>query len=205
MKLLSIRPEGGKEMRSVHVASVMYENADGKKKRVPIFSRHRIETEDDLRRTGFTEHATSVQAIVVNDEGKILVTKEFRLGVNAFVFGFPTGLPDKNELPADTAMREVKEETGISAEPVYQSHPGFTNPAETNESMVTVIGMTHDTAKDIQPSDSVNEEVYAEFYSMEELQKLCGLGVFMTTNLQHFAEFPPQVELLIKAREENEK
>lgn len=166
MKLLSVRAEGGKDMRSVHVASVAYENAKGNRKIVPVFSRREIRKSADL-----AGYVSGVQAIVTDKDDRILVVKEFRLAVNRWVYGFPAGMPDKGEDYGCAACREVFEETGISCMAETVMPPAYINPAESNEQLVTVYCKT-DNADTIRPSDCANEEIEAKFYSQDELRAL---------------------------------
>lgn len=51
--------------------------------------------------------------ILCENNNKILVLKEFRIGLNKISFGLPGGFIEKNEDPKKTAKRELFEETGI--------------------------------------------------------------------------------------------
>ena len=54
-----------------------------------------------------------VMAVFNNDMTKILLSKEFRLGVNQYVYSFPAGLREDGESIYDAAKRELYEETGL--------------------------------------------------------------------------------------------
>jgi ADP-ribose pyrophosphatase len=64
------------------------------------------------------EDATKADIVVIvptinADEGKrLVVTKEFRVPIWDYEYGFPTGLIDDAEDIAEAASRELKEETG---------------------------------------------------------------------------------------------
>jgi len=53
-----------------------------------------------------------ILVIVQNDEGHILVEKQYRWGVSDFVYEIPAGFINDGEPPLEAAIREVKEETG---------------------------------------------------------------------------------------------
>lgn len=55
----------------------------------------------------------SVSIAVVNKEGKILITKEFRSAVEQFTWSIPAGRLEPNEDPKVSARRELAEETGL--------------------------------------------------------------------------------------------
>jgi ADP-ribose pyrophosphatase YjhB (NUDIX family) len=63
---------------------------------------------------GYVTPKVAVGAIVGNNEGEILLVKRRESGV----WLYPTGWADVGYSPAEVAIKEVEEETGIVAEPV---------------------------------------------------------------------------------------
>ena len=63
---------------------------------------------------GYVTPKVAVGAIVGNDDGEILLVKRRESGV----WLYPTGWADVGYSPAEVAVKEVAEETGIIAEPV---------------------------------------------------------------------------------------
>jgi ADP-ribose pyrophosphatase YjhB (NUDIX family) len=63
---------------------------------------------------GYVTPKVAVGAIVGNDEGKILLVQRADSGV----WLYPTGWADVGYSPAEVAMKEVEEETGVYCEPV---------------------------------------------------------------------------------------
>ncbi len=47
------------------------------------------------------------------NKNALVVTKEFRVPLNDYEYGFPAGLIDADETPRITAIRELREETGL--------------------------------------------------------------------------------------------
>lgn len=69
-----------------------------------------------------------VATIDVAGEKKLVLTKEFRVPIWDYEYGFPAGLIDDGEEIEDTVRRELKEETGLEllrinhiSKPVYSS------------------------------------------------------------------------------------
>lgn len=54
--------------------------------------------------------------IVFNDQGAVLLVRNYKPAKNVDYWGFPKGHVDPGESEDDTARREVEEETGITAE-----------------------------------------------------------------------------------------
>src|ERR1051325_10521752 len=63
---------------------------------------------------GYVTPKVAVGAVVGNDKGEILLVQRGDSGV----WLYPTGWADIGYSPAEVAVKEVKEETGIDAEPV---------------------------------------------------------------------------------------
>lgn len=74
-------------------------------------------------------------------EGKrLVVTKEFRVPIWDYEYGFPTGLIDDGENVASAAARELKEETGLDLAKVnHISRPVFSSAGLTDESCHIVL------------------------------------------------------------------
>jgi ADP-ribose pyrophosphatase len=86
----------------------------------------------------FVERKRAREAAVIfaeTDDGRILLIEQFRKPVNARVIDFPAGLigdQSQKEDPADTARRELEEETGFTCDHIElvgssPSSPGITS------------------------------------------------------------------------------
>ncbi|UCC97776.1 MAG: NUDIX hydrolase [Phycisphaerales bacterium] len=85
--------------------------------------------------------AVVIVATVETDEGrKLVVTKEFRVPIWDYEYGFPAGLIDDDEDIGKTVARELKEETGLElAEIKHVSTPVFSSAGLTDESCHMVL------------------------------------------------------------------
>lgn len=54
--------------------------------------------------------------VIAEQDGKILIAKQYRHTLDAVSMEFPGGAIDKNETPAQAAARELQEETGLKAD-----------------------------------------------------------------------------------------
>lgn len=76
------------------------------------------------------EHPGAVAIIAVTDEQKIIMVEQYRKALERSLVEIPAGKLEPGEAPETTAMRELEEETGYSAEKLeklisFSTSPGF--------------------------------------------------------------------------------
>lgn len=143
---------------------ITYENKVGNDKIYQIVSR-----ESDLSAVSVGERVAGVSIAGFKDD-KTLLVKEFRMGVNRYVWSFPAGLIDDGETPVEAAVRELKEETGMDIVKINDVlQPSFSCTGITDEKSVIVFC---EISGDIEDCDFPDEEIYAGLYTKEEVRKL---------------------------------
>ena len=65
--------------------------------------------------------------------GELLVVEQFRHGIDAATFEIPGGACDPGEDPLQSAMRELLEETGYTAQRWTELGSGYSSPGLTDE------------------------------------------------------------------------
>lgn len=112
------------------------------------------------------EDATKADIVVIvptidSQEGKrLVVTKEFRVPIWDYEYGFPTGLIDDGEDVATAASRELKEETGLDLVKInHISLPVFSSAGLTDESCHMVLVEAKGEASDRWSEDTEDIEV----------------------------------------------
>ena len=147
---------------------IHYETESGKAITYEMISREpNVKNIDELR-----HHKNNAVVLVMHDESRehILLCKEFRMAVGEKVVNFPAGLIDEGETVEQAAVRELREETGltlINIEDVWKE--SYSAIGFANELNVVVVGTANGT---IQPSDSEREEIDAAWYSKDEVADL---------------------------------
>ena len=78
-------------------------------------------------------HPSAVAILPVLADGRIILVRQYRHPVSAFLWEIPAGLIDPGEVPIESAKRELLEETGYEASEWERSYSFFTSPGFTNE------------------------------------------------------------------------
>lgn len=67
------------------------------------------------------------------DDPQVLLIRQYRYAANGYLYEIPAGRLDKGEAPRDCAVRELKEETGCTADQVEHLFSFYTTPGFTDE------------------------------------------------------------------------
>lgn len=160
------------EIRKIHEGKFLtyyeidYLNLDGDVKTYEMVSKNRNLTLDDI---GKVEQAV-VLIILSEDHSRILISKEFRMGVNQFVLNPVAGLIDEGETAFEAARREAFEETGLTVTHIIDVLPPSFPCAPVTDDMSSVYVCEADG--EIRMSDSPNEWIIANWYTKEEVAKM---------------------------------
>jgi ADP-ribose pyrophosphatase len=76
------------------------------------------------------EHGNAVTILPVDDTGRLVLVRQYRLPARAILLEAPAGNMDQGETPEETAHRELREETGLGCRELtplmnFYPAPGF--------------------------------------------------------------------------------
>jgi ADP-ribose diphosphatase len=95
--------------------------------------------------------ATAVIVVGIHDNRLILI-REYCVGAEQYLLGFPKGLIDPGETNIEAANRELQEETGFAAKQLKHATTFTMNPGYTNGLTDVII------ARDLYPSSLPGDE-----------------------------------------------
>ncbi len=81
------------------------------------------------------EHPGAVAIVPITEENEIILVKQYRKAVESHLLEIPAGKIEINEEPRETAIRELKEETGVTAKKIEYIFEFYTSPGFSNEKM----------------------------------------------------------------------
>lgn len=103
--------------------------------------------EDDLPlKTGkIPANGIVIYALWKEDPSKIVMIRQYRYPLDAYLYELPAGLIDEGETAREAAIREMKEETGLTFEPFTDGDEAFEKPyflgaGLTDETSTSVFG-----------------------------------------------------------------
>jgi ADP-ribose pyrophosphatase len=120
----------------LNLFDIEYRDKNGRKKSWQMASRHN-------EPKCLTENFSIPDAVVIApyhvDQKRIVLTREYRVPLGDYEYGFPAGLIDDGESIEEAARRELKEETGLEVIRIIKSsQPVYSSAGMTDESVAMV-------------------------------------------------------------------
>ena len=104
-----------------------------------VFSidRDRVKMPNDRTVTvDVVRHAKSVVLVPVPEPGQVILIRQYRYAVNAFLWELPAGSVDDGETPDQAARRECHEEIGLVPSTVVRLSALYPTPGYCDEEMI---------------------------------------------------------------------
>lgn len=162
MKLLGIsKVRDGKYLKNYELT---YINKAGHEKKYEIVSRGEISGPDAIGQR------MSGVSIVAYHEDKMLLLREFRMGVNQFVYNLCAGMINEGESLEECIQRELYEETGLNVQKIRCILPP-SYAAVAFSDVKTQIAFV-DVEGSFEDHTSENEQITANFYTKEQVREL---------------------------------
>lgn len=104
-------------------------------------------------------------------EKKLVVLKEFRIPIGDYEWSLPAGLPDKGESFEDTAIRELKEETGLIVTKVIKVSPPVIHSAGLSDESSVIVYVECEGELSSVNLDGI-EDIEAHLLDVSQLREL---------------------------------
>ena len=91
------------------------------------------------------ENGIVIYAVLEEDPSRIVMLRQYRYPLNAYLYELPAGLIDRGETAREAAVREMKEQTGLVFRPFEGAEAAFERPyflgaGLTDETSTSVFG-----------------------------------------------------------------
>ena len=116
------------------------------------------------------EYPSWVSAFALTKDGKVVMVKQYRHGLEVVSTELPGGVVDKGETPEVAIARELKEETGYVFESFKMIGKISANPATTNNYMYMFLARGGE--KVAAQSLDATEDLEVVIYTLEEVKQL---------------------------------
>jgi ADP-ribose pyrophosphatase len=138
---------------------------------------------------------------------KVLLVRQYRYSLDDYIYEFPAGLVDEGETYRQAAIREVKEETGLTLHPVEADEmyekPYFTTIGMTDECCATVYGRVDGEISSQWLEDTEDiEVVLADRAEVRRILKEEKVAIMCAYMLMHFLEAKEPFSFLNQKTEE---
>jgi ADP-ribose pyrophosphatase len=120
-------------------------------------------------------HSRSVVLVPMPEPGKVILVRQYRYAVNAFLWELPAGGVDEGESPEQAARRECHEEIGLLPSTVVRLTALYPTPGYCDEEMVfyRLAGLekTEDTA-----AVDEDEDIEAKVFELRDARDMIRSG-----------------------------
>ena len=150
----------------------------------------RSETIEGLK---MTEHKARPDAVSIYSicDGKVVLVKQYRYPIDGWIYELPAGLVEDGEDYHDTAVRELKEETGLDLEVISVDRmiekACYTSVGMTDEATATVYG--YSSGEITHRFEEASEEIEVVLADKEECKRILreeDVAVICQYQLMHF-------------------
>ena len=125
--------------------------------------------------TDVVRHSKSVVLVPVPEPGKVILVRQYRYAVNAFLWELPAGSVDEGESPEQAARRECHEEIGLLPSTVVRLAALYPTPGYCDEEMV-FFRLSGLEKTDEQAAVDEDEDIEAKTFDLRDARDMVRSG-----------------------------
>ena len=150
------------------------ESKTGRKGHYYVASRAKTENELKIKTRKNTPDGVIIYSLYGEKKDRVVLVRQYRYAIDSYIYEFPAGLVEPGEDYREAAIREMKEETGLTltpldVDPAYEK-PYFTTIGMTDESCASVHGYASGQVSGDGLEDS--EELEIVLADREEVRRI---------------------------------
>ncbi len=170
MSMKLIKMEKVKDGKYLKNYELTYRNKAGKEKTYEIVSRKELSGIEDIG-----QKVSGLSIAAVNGD-KLLLLREFRMGVNKIVYNLCAGMIEEGESLEQCIRRELYEETGLQVKRIIDILPASYAAVAISDTKTSIVFVEAEGEFEDHTSD--NEWIEAGFYTKEEVRELLKTAEF---------------------------
>lgn len=141
-----------------------YLNKSGREKKYEIVSRKELNSIEDIGRK-----VSGLSIAAVNGD-RLLLLKEFRMGINKTIYNLCAGMIEDGETVEECVTRELYEETGLKVKRIIDILPASYAAVAISDTKTHIVFAEAEGEFEDHTSD--NEMIEARFYTRSEVEEL---------------------------------
>lgn len=162
MKFINLeKVHDGKYLKNYELS---YINKAGKEKKYEIVSRKELTEAADIGKK------VSGISMAVTMGDKLLLLKEFRMGINKNIYNLVAGMIEDGETLEQCAARELYEETGLTLKEIKEILPPSYSAVAISDTKTNIVFV--EAMGELSDHTSENEMIEAAFYTKHQVKKL---------------------------------
>ena len=177
--------------RFVNLYNLEIENRVGKTGEYYVASRAKTMDQLELSTKKQSPDGVIIYSLYGEKQDRVVLIRQYRYAIDNYIYEFPAGLVEPGEDYHDSAVREMREETGLSLHPlkvdtIYEK-PYYTTIGMTDECCTTVYGYADGEVSADALEDG--EEIEVVFADRDEVRRILReerVAVVCSYMLMHF-------------------
>ena len=158
------------DLKWLNMFEIAYKDKNGRNKSWQVATRAR---QPKCVSGRFTEPDAVVIVPFHTSQNNLVITREFRVPLADYEYGFPAGLVDEGESLEQAVRRELKEETGLNLTRIISISPPVYSSAGMTDESVAMVYIDCD-GRPSTAGNTASESIEVDFASPSQAARLCG-------------------------------